>query len=119
MNWLVTALASLGGCGFIGTTIVALLNRRKIKAEASKTGADAAAVLTGSAMQLLERVQSESIGLRRELIEARAELDNMLVAIRAHTEKIQEVIDQQAPGVAIPAFRYPLRAAPDYSAGSK
>ncbi len=103
MNWLVTVLASLGGCGFIGSTIVALLNRRKIKAEASKTGADAAAVLTGSALELLKRVQDEAIGLRAELKEARAEID----AMREHMDTIQGLLRAAAPEVPVPPFRNP------------
>lgn len=104
MNWLVTVLAALAGGAVPGTVGVAWLNRAKIRAEASKTGADAAAVLTGSAMQLLERVQAE-------LVETRADLDAVLVAVRNHTETIQALVDEQAPGVTVPPFRYPIRFA--------
>jgi len=85
---------------------MALLNRRKIRAEAGKTGADAAAVLTGSALELLQRVQDEAIGLRAELKEARVEID----AMREHMDTIQGLLRQAAPQVPIPAYRPPRLA---------
>lgn len=96
MNWLVTILAALGGGGGIVSTATALLNRRKIRAEASKTGADAAAVLTGSALEMFKEV-------REELKEARIEID----ALREHLEIIQGLLRASAPQVAVPPFRNP------------
>lgn len=106
MNW--TLLSSILGMGSLPVSvIVAWALRRKIKAEAGKTGADAAAVLTGSAMELLQRVQDEAIGLRAELKEARIEID----AMREHMDTIQGLLRAAAPEVPIPAFRPPfLRA---------
>lgn len=103
MNWSVVVPSVLAGGSFIATIIVALLNRRKIKAEAGKTGADAAAVLTGSALELLQRVQDEAVGLRAELKEARLEID----AMREHMDTIQGLLRAAAPSVAVPPFRSP------------
>lgn len=106
MNW--TLISSVLGVGSLPVTIiVAFALRRKIRAEAGKTGADAAAVLTGSALELLQRVQDEAIGLRAELKEARAEMD----AMREHMDTIQGLLRAAAPDVPIPPFRFPLRVA--------
>lgn len=106
MNWSAVVPAVLAVCSLVGTAAMALLNRRKIRAEAGKTGADAAAVLTGSALELLQRVQDEAIGLRAELKEARVEID----AMREHMDTIQGLLRQAAPQVPIPAYRPPRLA---------
>jgi hypothetical protein len=59
MNWPVVVPSTLAGLSFVVTIVVALLNRKKIKAEADKTGADAVAVLTASAVQLLIPIKEE------------------------------------------------------------
>lgn len=96
MNWSAVVPAVLAVCSLAGTVAMALLNRRKIRAEASKTGADAAAVLTGSALEMFKEV-------REELRDARVEID----ALREHLEIIQGLLRASAPQVAVPPFRNP------------
>lgn len=94
-------LAVLGGLSFLSTPIVVLLQRRKIKAEASKTGADAAAVLTESAISVLNEVRTEAKGLRAELGEARAEIR----ALRRHLTKVESIL--RVAGLEVPEFAWP------------
>lgn len=96
---LTSFLSWIGAGGFPLTIIGALVWRRKIKAEAAKTGADAAAVLTGSALEMVKEA-------RDDLKEVRAELANVLDAIHTYTETIQDLLRQEAPQVSIPPFRY-------------
>jgi hypothetical protein len=100
MNWTLV-FSALGTASFPVTAIIAFALRRKIKAEASKTGADAAAVITGSALELLKEARDEARGLRAELKEARVEID----ALREHMDVIQGLLRDAAPSVPIPAYR--------------
>lgn len=99
MNWpLISSL--LGVCSVPVSVIIAFAMRQKIKAEALKTGADASAVLTGSALEMVKEA-------RDDLKEVRAELADVLDAINTYTETVQNLLRQEAPHVSIPPFRYP------------
>lgn len=94
-------MASLGGLSFIGTTIQTLAQRRKVKAEAAKTGVDAAAVLTDSALAVLTAVRDEAEGLRTELSQTRAELS----ALRRHLGRVEAMLRER--GLPVPEFIWP------------
>jgi hypothetical protein len=96
VNVIVTLLSLLGACSFIGTGIVAWANRKKVRGEAAKAGADAAAVLTGSALSIVE-------DLRGELRSARAEIR----ALRSHLGVVERLLRSQ--GTPIPEFDWPPR----------
>ena len=91
---LISAGAALGGLGFIGTVITAIAMRRKVRAEADKTGADAASVLTGSAMSLVEEV-------RADLLETQHELR----ALRRHVGVLEGLL--RVNGIPVPDFAWP------------
>lgn len=94
MNVVVTLLSLLGACSFIGTGIVAFANRKKVRGEAAKAGADAAAVLTESALSIVE-------DLRGELASARAEIR----ALRGHLGVVERLLRGQ--GLSVPEFDWP------------
>lgn len=112
MNSLSSVLGALGALSFIGTLIAAIAQRRKVAAEAGKTGADAAAVATESAIDAavvlmrelrveLAAARQEGDALRRELAGARAELD----ALRGHLRHVEEMVRER--GVDVPPFHWP------------
>lgn len=82
----VTILSILGGMSFIGTGIVALSQRRKVRA-------DAASVLTDSALKIVK-------DLRTELEETRSEMH----ALREHLGGLENLLRQR--GLPVPQFRY-------------
>lgn len=82
----VTVLSILGGMSFIGTGIVALSQRRKVRA-------DAASVLTDSALKIVK-------DLRNELEETRSEMN----ALREHLGTVEDLLRKQ--GVPVPQFRW-------------
>lgn len=86
--------AALGGLSFLGTIIGALAVWRKSKAEANKAGADAASVLTDSALSIVE-------DLRVELRSARAEIG----ALRRHLSVVERLLREQ--GIPAPEFDWP------------
>lgn len=113
MNWLVTIPSVLGAVSFLGTIFVALSNRRKIQAEAGKTGADAAAILTETALKAAEKsiaqVEKQATKLMAELEGAQTKMH----ALQEHMEVLQDLL--RSAGIAAPTFRYP----PLRFAGSK
>jgi chromosome segregation ATPase len=60
------AIAIAGG-GLVGTVVTALAQRRKIAAEANRSGADASAVLASSALELLGPWREQVDQLSRRL----------------------------------------------------
>lgn len=94
MSVLVTVLSVLGGCSFIGTITVAVMQRKKV-------GADAASVLTGSALQIVEDLRTELKGARSELRETRAELG----AVRRHMGVLEQLLRER--GVPVPELTWP------------
>lgn len=94
MNHVVTILVVIGACSWIGTGIVAFANRKKVRGEAAKAGADAAAVLTESALSVVA-------DLRGELASAREEIR----ALRRHLGVVERLMREQ--GVSMPEFDWP------------
>jgi hypothetical protein len=116
VNW-ATVFSYLGAGGLPTAGILAFLLRRKIKAEASKTGADAAAILTNTA---LESAAKSIAAVERRAEKVSAELDKAIVQIQALSEHVEELHDLlRNAGIQAPPFRFPptLRIAPD--AGGK
>jgi uncharacterized membrane protein len=102
-NIVVTILSVLGGCSFIGTGIVAVSQRRKVRA-------DAASVLTDSAMKVLTSVEQRAEKLGRQLEATREKLDETqdeMRAMRRHMGVLEDLL--RARGVPIPEFRWPQR----------
>lgn len=93
MNW-VALVVALSGCSFIGTIAVAWMQRKKV-------GADAASVLTGSALQIVEDLRTELKGARTELRETRAELH----AVRRHMGVLEVLLRER--GVPVPELAWP------------
>ena len=93
MNW-IAVLSVLSGCSFIGTLGVAWMQRKKV-------GADAASVLTGSALQIVEDLRTELKGARSELKETRAELH----AVRRHMGVLEVLLRER--GVPVPELAWP------------
>jgi hypothetical protein len=108
VGW-VDVLASLGGVSFIGMIVNAFVQRRKIKAESGKIGADAAAVLTESATKFADEVREaareDTAVLRRELQDTRSEI----AALRRHLAVVEGMLRRYLPpDVAVPDFVWPL-----------
>lgn len=66
-------LAAGGVGGFCTEVVRGISTRRKIRAEAAKTGVDANVALSNAAMSLLEPAREQIAFLHKELTEARAE----------------------------------------------
>lgn len=96
MSWeiAIRVLSVLGGLGFVGAIITALSLRSKVRAEAEKTGADAASVLTGSAMSLVEAVQADLKETQQELR-----------ALRRHLGVVEGLL--RVNGIPVPEFAWP------------
>lgn len=94
MNPWVAVLSILSGCSFIGTLGVAWMQRKKVRA-------DAASVLTGSALQIVQDLRAELKGTRAELKETRDEL----IAVRRHMGLLEVLL--RAQGVPVPELPWP------------
>lgn len=88
-------LIGLGGGGVVGTAISAVLQRRKL-------GADTAAVLSKTALELVEplkeridELQDEVDTLRTKVRETTQELDDCRAESRAKDHRIRELEDAQ------------------------
>ena len=102
-NIVVTILSILGGCSFIGTGIVAVSQRRKVRA-------DAASVLTDSAMKVLTSVEQRAEKLGKQLEETQEKLDETqgeLRAVRRHMGVLEELL--RSVGVPVPDLVWPPR----------
>jgi hypothetical protein len=91
----IRVLAALGGLGFIGTVAVAFMQRGKVKAEAGKAGADAASVLTSTAISMLGAVQADLTACRKELS-----------ALRQHVGRLETAL--RVNGLPVPEFVHPF-----------
>lgn len=96
MDVVVTILSILGGCSFVGTGIVAFANRRKVRADATKAGADAAAVLTESALSIVGELRGQLESTSKEL-----------KALRLHMGVLETLLRER--GVPVPTFEWPQR----------
>lgn len=106
--------ALLGGLSFIGGLITALAMWRKSKAEATKTGADASAVLTDTALKAattaIASVQAEAEKLSRQLVKTQDELEltrDELQAVRRHMDRLETLL--RTTGAEVPAFTWSPR----------
>jgi len=93
LQTLAQVLGAMGGIAGIGGIIVALAQRRNLNAKAKKTGVDATAVLSDTAIDLLNEV-------RRELHDTRSEM----AALRDHVVRLEGLLREN--GIAPPVFRW-------------
>lgn len=93
LQTLAQVLGTLGGVTGLGTLVVVLAQRRFINAKAKKTGVDATAVLSETAIDLLNEV-------RRELDDYRGEL----AALKEHVVKLEVMIREK--GGTPPTFQW-------------
>lgn len=93
--------AALGGVTFLSGLITALVLWRRSKAEVKKLNVDAAAVLTDSAMKVLQNVREEAEGLRKELRATRDEL----AGVRGQLRTVEALLRDN--GIPVPTFDFP------------
>ncbi len=108
MNGWIVALASLGPASLLGTVVNAYIQRRKLRADESKTEADAAAVLADTATQLLKPLRNELRETRDELGNTRRDLRTTraeITALRDHLDTVEGLLRQN--GIPVPAFTWP------------
>lgn len=108
MNTWVTVLAALSPISLLTALVVAATTRRKIQAEATKYGADAAAVLTETATELLEPLRSELTRTGRRLTETNDQLEKTqreMSALRRHLAVVEDLLRRN--GIPVPAFVWP------------
>lgn len=112
MNW--TLISSLAGvCSVPVSVIVALAMRRKIKAEAGKTEADAVAILNRAALESATK-SIEAVERRAEKVST--ELDKAITQIQALSEHVEVLHGLlRNAGIQAPPFRFSpaLRVASD------
>lgn len=90
----IQVLSVIGGLGVPAAVVTALAMRRKVRAEAGKTGADAADVLTGSAMSYVTEVRADM-----------AELQQEMRALRRHVGVLEGLL--RVNGIPVPEFAWP------------
>lgn len=108
MNVWVVVLAALGPASLAGTLTNAYIQRRKLRADESKTEADAAAVLTDTATQLLKPLRDELRTTREELTHTRRDLRTTrdeITALRDHLDTVEGLLRQN--GIPVPEFTWP------------
>lgn len=81
---LIQILTGLGGLAGLAALAAALMQRRKIQAEAEKVGADAAQVLTQTALGMLTLAKQESESVRAELAALRHHVGLLEGLMRGH-----------------------------------
>jgi hypothetical protein len=111
VNTFVAVMAALGPASLIGTVVNAWLQRRKIRAEAGKTGADAAAVLTETATELLNPLRAELDRTGRRLAETNDRLESTereMSALRRHLIVVEDLLRRN--GIPVPEFVWPPSA---------
>lgn len=89
-------LLALGGGGTLVGGFQAIQARRKVGAEAVKIDADAAAVISQTALELLEPLRAQIADLKRELGEAKEQLDQakeQLDRVKAKAEDLEQNLD--------------------------
>lgn len=90
----IRVLSVLGALGLPTTVVVAITMRGKIRAEAKKTGADTASVLTGSAMEMVNDIRADLVETQREVR-----------ALRRHVGVLEGLL--RVNGVPIPELAWP------------
>lgn len=105
MNLLLQLGSALGGLTFIAGIITALAVWRRAKAEASKTGADAASVLTDTALKsaakAIANLEQQAEKLGHQLDKTTAELR----AVRRHMGVLEDLLRER--GVPVPQLSWP------------
>jgi SpoVK/Ycf46/Vps4 family AAA+-type ATPase len=106
--------AGLGGLTFVGGIITALAMWRRTKAEVTKSGADAHAVLTETAMRAAEKaiakVEERAEKLGEQLDRTSDELEKTrgeLQAVRRHMGVLEMLLRER--GLPVPEFLWPPR----------
>jgi len=90
---IVAAVVSL-----LGTLMFAWFQRKKVRAEVDRIGADASKVITEAATDAVSLVSEQLKVLRGELVEARSEV----AALRRHMEVLEALL--RSNGVPAPEF---------------
>lgn len=108
MNVWVTVLAALGPASLVGTLVNAYVQRRKLRAETTKTGIDAVAVLTETATELIAPLRQELALTRDDLSQTRqrlTETQREISALRTHLGVVEGLL--RANGIPVPEFVWP------------
>jgi hypothetical protein len=103
MNALVTVLAGTGVLSLIGTLILTWSQRKKVRAEVERVGADASKVITESAAGVVALVHGEMEAMTKELTETRREMG----ALRRHLAVVEGLLRDR--GIPVPDFVWPER----------
>ena len=98
---LVQALVAVGGLVGLSSPIVVLLQRRKINAEAKKTGVDAAAVISDTAIELLQAAKVTATEAKVDV----EKLGGEVRALRRHVARLEELLARH--GIEAPPFVWP------------
>lgn len=119
LDWVPTLLLTIFGGGSVAALIVALSQRRKVGAETTKARADAADIVSDSAIALLAPLREEMGTLRAEVKELRSEIAAVKEQLRVEERRswaavayIRKLIDSHrlhAPDVPLPDVPDTLR----------
>lgn len=77
LNGVALLIASIGGLGGVRYAVKARAEKRYIQAQAAKFGADAAQVLSGAAVSLLDPMRAEIDRLTQRVQTLQAQLDTL------------------------------------------
>lgn len=107
MNWAfgIQVLSVLGGVVSAGGIVTALSLRKKVRAEAKKTGADTAEVLAGVGADLVTEVRADMRELKAEHRQEMREMQAEVRALRRHVGVLEGLL--RTNGVTIPEFAWP------------
>lgn len=81
---LAAAVLALGGLSGLGAFISVIFQRRKLRAEAEKTGVDAGQVIVTTSLNLMEEMKNDNEELRDEVDDLRDYVDLLVEAMRAN-----------------------------------
>lgn len=103
MNWntVVSVLAVGIPASIVVTLITTFAQRALVRSQEKKTGADAAAVLTETATELLAPLRRELKSTNEELAETRREM----TALRRHLGVVEGLLNRA--GIPVPEFVWP------------
>lgn len=107
MTWFLQVGAALGGLTFVSGVITAFALWRKSKAEAKKTGADAASVLTDTALKAATSAIKNMEERAQKLGEQLEKTQDELQAVRRHMGRLEMLLRER--GVPVPDFVFPPR----------
>lgn len=96
-------IAAIGGLAGVGSMVTALFNRKKIYAEAGKSGADSAQVLSAASVALLEPMQIQMARLSANLIESQNRVDSLDTKLTATNTKLRKTNEE------LDSARYQIR----------